>query len=135
MNAGWVNDLLKGVEADSCLRCGRTVSSPVRLTDLSRKPQKETYFACPFCFSRIDVEDKDEHEHLHGKGGLVAASGVEVFSSKGDKSAGKKDEAAGSASVSCPHGFGYLNSRPKESGIPDECLTCARILQCMTKAI
>jgi len=128
--------LLKGVEADSCLRCGRAVSSPVRLTDLSHKPEKETYFACPFCFSRINVEDRHEHEHsehLHGKGGLVAASSVEVFSSKSDKGYVKKEEAA--PSVSCSHGFGYLNNRPKESGIPDECLTCVRILQCMTRAI
>lgn len=31
----------------------------------------------------------------------------------------------------CPHFVGYLKTRPKDSPIPDECLTCSRILQCM----
>ncbi len=31
---------------------------------------------------------------------------------------------------SCPHGLGYLAKRSKKSRIPDECLTCARMLDC-----
>jgi len=100
--------LLRSV-VDSCVRCGRAVSAPVRLTDLSRRPVEETYYACPFCFSRLDVEDAAEHsEHSHGRKLAVAVS-------------------------NCSHEFGYLRSRPKDSAIPDECLICPRILQCMVK--
>jgi len=101
---------------DSCLHCGRAVSAPVRLTDLSRKPFEETYYACPFCFSRLDVEDVAEHlEHSHGR----------------EKKGGRKIAVAVS---NCLHEFGYLRSRPKDSAIPDECLTCPRILQCMVNS-
>jgi hypothetical protein len=89
---------------------------PVRLTDLSRKPFEETYYACPFCFSRLDVEDVEEHlEHLHGR-----------------EKNGKRKVAV--AVSNCSHEFGYLRKRPKDTAIPDECLTCTRILQCMVKS-
>ncbi len=31
---------------------------------------------------------------------------------------------------SCSHGFGYLATRRKGARIPDECLTCVRMLEC-----
>jgi CRISPR/Cas system-associated protein Cas5 (RAMP superfamily) len=31
----------------------------------------------------------------------------------------------------CPHYFGFLSQRPKDSVIPDGCLTCEKILECM----
>jgi len=111
--------LLRSV-VDSCGRCGRAVSEPVRLTDLSRRPVEETYYACPFCFSRLNVEDVIEHSHVHALG------------SRSGKSGGKKAAVAVS---NCSHEFGFLNSRPKDSAIPDECLTCPRILQCMVKTL
>jgi len=109
-----VFQLLKSV-ADSCGRCGRVVSTPVRLTDFSRRPVEETYYACPFCFSRLDVEDVTDHfERVHTP----------------DK---RSSEKLGVIVSKCSHEFGYLRNRPKDSSIPDECLTCPRILQCMVK--
>ncbi len=34
-------------------------------------------------------------------------------------------------SAGCAHFLGYLKKFPKDSSIPDECLTCSRILKCM----
>jgi len=31
----------------------------------------------------------------------------------------------------CPHRFGYLASRPKNDSIPEECLICPKIVNCM----
>jgi len=33
-------------------------------------------------------------------------------------------------SPNCPYGFGYLKKLDKESPIPDECLSCSRIIEC-----
>jgi len=122
--------LLRSV-SDSCVRCGRVVSTPVRLTDLSHKPSEETYYACPFCFSRLDIEDAAEHlEHSHS-GSISSISSIEGSSSRREKSGGKRVEAT---IVNCSHGFGYLKSRPKDAVIPDECLICPRILQCMVES-
>lgn len=103
---------------DSCGRCGRAVSTPLRLTDLSRRPVEVTYYACPFCLSRLDVEEMAEH--LEGS-----------EPSQEEKSMVEKVEDTVS---NCAYEFGYLRSRPKDSVIPDECLICPRILKCMVKS-
>lgn len=123
--------LLKNV-MDSCLHCGRTVSAPVRLTNLTHKPKEETYYACPFCFSRLEAEEVPDHlECVHGRHGLTASSSVNVLHSTSESDTGKPEVPA----VNCTHGYGYLNNRAKDAAIPDECLTCPRILQCMTKSL
>lgn len=97
-----------------CGHCGRVFSEPVWLTDLSCKPRGETYYACPFCFSRLETDAiLGDSEHSKGK--------------VGEKVSGKQKVTV----PECPHEFGYLRSRSKGSGIPDECLTCPKILQCM----
>lgn len=126
-----VYGLLRSV-VDSCGHCGRAVSSPVKLTDLSRSPVEETYYACPFCFSRLNIEDMSEHlEHSHSDG-LSPLSSVEVLGLQREKRIEKK--VTTEAVSNCSHEFGYLGNRPKDAGIPDDCLVCPRILQCMAKS-
>jgi len=38
----------------------------------------------------------------------------------------KKEET----SSDCPHGFGYLSKRPANQPLPQECLTCRKLLDC-----
>lgn len=33
-------------------------------------------------------------------------------------------------SSNCPYGFGYLKNLDKDAPIPDECLSCSRIMEC-----
>jgi len=35
--------------------------------------------------------------------------------------------------VKCRHFLGYLKKRPKDMQIPDECLTCDKMIQCLLK--
>lgn len=105
-------------------RCGRAFDAPVWLTDLSRKPQ-ETYYACPYCFSKMDEVDGDVVDHLHGGGYELPAKDA---AKKGVKGGGHRDVEK---SADCPHHMGYLKSRGKSEGVPDGCLTCPKILQCM----
>ncbi|MGD9131906.1 MAG: hypothetical protein PVH73_10100 [Candidatus Bathyarchaeota archaeon] len=37
--------------------------------------------------------------------------------------------------LGCPHYFGYLSSRPEASAIPQECMLCQRLGQCMVAAV
>lgn len=109
------------------VRCGRSFSTPVRLTDFSHQPSSETYFACPYCFSKVD-----EHEHPESK--LFHGVGYEV-SSRDDAESLKRGEPLNTSkaetTVNCPHKLGYLKKRSKDQAIPDSCLTCPNILQCM----
>jgi hypothetical protein len=35
----------------------------------------------------------------------------------------------------CPHHFGYLTSRPKNVAIPQECLFCSKLADCITMTV
>lgn len=91
-------------------QCRRTFRKPLMLTDNSKVP-RETYYACPHCLSRVDVAvDNEEKPNI---------STVKVSESNGLATA-----------IECPHHFGYLKGLPKDSSIPDKCLTCANLTQC-----
>jgi hypothetical protein len=95
------------------VKCGRVISEPVRLTDLSHGSNGETYFACPHCFSKLDI-NRDSEKPDSG--------------TKPDKTPQKETDAK---LPECTRHIGYLKSRPPNSAIPDECLTCPKIFQCM----
>jgi DNA-directed RNA polymerase subunit RPC12/RpoP len=85
-------------------KCGKIFNQPIELT-IRTKDSSKTYFACPHCFSKVDILDKK----------------IENPS----KDSLKKDV------FSCAHFVGYLKTRSKDSPIPDECLTCNKILKCI----
>jgi len=35
----------------------------------------------------------------------------------------------------CKHYFGYLSQRSSKEGVPEECIICEKIVQCMLKTI
>lgn len=38
-----------------------------------------------------------------------------------------------SPSKACPHYYGYLKTLPKDVAIPDECLACLRMVECISQ--
>lgn len=104
-----------------CEACGRTFESPIRLTNLSATPL-QIYNACPFCFSKLD-------ENV----GLEEPDNLKVLDSKDSNTVlGKKQKSIKSLEpTGCPHYFGYLKKRPKNTPIPEACLTCEKMIQCV----
>jgi len=104
---------------DVCECCGREFELPLRLTVLSEEP-KETYLVCPFCFTRVEEEARTE------------AVPRPLVDKKQERPRGKVKAGAVEAGVGrCGHRFGYLKGRAKNAAIPDECLVCPKILECM----
>jgi len=104
-------------------RCGKSFNAPVRLTDLSHRPRSETYDACPYCFSKMDESEHDDSHELK----LMKADGYETTTSDNPK----KHAARENTDIECPYHVGYLKKRSKDESVPDSCLTCPKILQCM----
>jgi hypothetical protein len=104
----------------SCEACGRVFESSIKLTNLSAMPM-QTYDACPFCFSKID------------NGATLRDSSDLMSALKEPNSAPEKSQRPmeNSKQVKCPHHFGYLKKRPKNTPIPDVCLTCQKMIQCL----
>lgn len=92
--------------------CKKEFEKPVMLTDFSKMP-RATYYACPHCLTKIDVMVKDR-----------SLDSVSLETSEGGPE---------KAPSECSHRFGYLKTLPRDTTIPDGCLTCPKLLQCFVK--
>ena len=88
--------------------CKKSFDKPTVLTDSYAIP-RETYYACPYCNSRIDI----------------IVEGMKIVGAKTTEYPKVFDSPA-----KCAHYFSFLNSLPMDTPIPDECLICPKVLQC-----
>jgi DNA-directed RNA polymerase subunit RPC12/RpoP len=95
-------------------QCGKSFEKPVVLTDFSKTP-RETYYACPYCFSKLEIA-LEAQENLHAVSVKTSREPEMVLTPK-----------------TCEHHMGYLAALAKEDAIPDECLTCTKLMQCMVR--
>ena len=95
------------------VKCGKVFEKPLALTNTSRTP-RETYYACPYCLSKVEIVVKDEK----------SLNSVSVETS---------DNPREMPPAECPHHFGHLKNLPEDASIPDECLTCPKLIQCFIK--
>ena len=83
----------------------------------------QTYDACPFCFTKLSsVIDKSELEATIKKAVGKLDSTPKVSG---------KEKLDTQKEADCPHYLGYLKKRPKDAPIPDACLTCEKMVQCI----
>lgn len=110
----------------NCDACGRVFDNPIELTILSSEP-RQTYKACPYCFSKVDEGPtmEDFRKTMFPSSPQVLTGTLETPQ---DETPTKSDTAKEEA---CPYYLGYLRKRPKNSPIPDCCLTCRRMVQCV----
>lgn len=90
-------------------RCKKVFDTPIFIHDLS---SQTTYYGCPFCLTKTEksYQKRDEAHQLKTP----------------PKEAKKKQEA-----VKCSHFYGYLSQREKGAEMPEECLTCKKMVDCM----
>jgi DNA-directed RNA polymerase subunit RPC12/RpoP len=105
-------------ESSRCSTCGEEFEAPL-FAVVSSGYLLEEYYACPRCLSKVGVVERnktvevDETEEEDKK-----FQEIEVED--------KMEEA-----VTCAHYLGYLKRRPKNTPIPEECLTCNKMIECM----
>ncbi|MEM1539937.1 MAG: hypothetical protein QXJ07_00930 [Candidatus Bathyarchaeia archaeon] len=89
------------------------------------------YEACPYCLAEITVE----------KPVLISASEPKIPKEEENKAVGKpltekgRETQAIPDKTGCRHYFGYLSNRSSKDGIPEECIVCEKIVQCMLKTM
>lgn len=79
-----------------------------------------SYNACPFCLTELRQDAQPT---------VLSAPKVDSVQEKEDPKRGDFP----SAPSGCTREFGYLGRRTAKEQIPDECLTCTLIVQCMIK--
>jgi len=139
-------------------KCQREIEEPILLSSLSKKPI-EQYYACPHCFMKLDVDIKDsqtlkEEEKEKEKLAVVPLEKEEKLAvvplekeeklvlvplEKEEEKKEKEEPAVvplkkeRKGPPGCNHDLGYLARRPKDVPIPQECLVCSKIVDCMLK--
>jgi hypothetical protein len=89
--------------------CEKTFEKPTLLTDQSKIP-RESYYACPFCMSKIDI----------------VTHGINVVDVKPVDYPATVFESP----AKCAHFSGLFSQVGLSGPLPDECLVCPKILQC-----
>lgn len=102
-------------------KCGKPISEPLRMVDLSNGSKEKVLYVCPYCMSKLEAVTGQE-------------SSPKPLAKKPAAAVEKSDEAAEigqSGPQGCPQFLGYLKGRPRDTPIPDECLTCSEAVKCM----
>jgi len=102
-----------------CAGCKETFQKPI-LATISSNGSAQSYYACPHCLSK--VSNVKGHKSEESEQTLIAKKDVK-------KAVKEKHEDV----VECKHSLGYLKSRPKDTPIPDECLTCGKMIECLLR--
>jgi DNA-directed RNA polymerase subunit RPC12/RpoP len=103
-----------------CSTCGEEFEKPL-LAMFSSGFIIEKYYACPKCLSKVaSVESQKKDE-------------VDESEKEEKKSLEIDVEDTMEETVACQYHFGYLKRRPKNTPIPEECFTCIKMIDCMSK--
>ena len=103
--------------------CKRTFTTPLKTLNLQEDPN-EPYYSCPFCLAKIEQvslsqdnlpEEKDQNSQT-----------IEPLEM--NKSTKNDDKP-----IACKYHLGYLSERGQKEKIPDDCLLCKNIVDCMLK--
>jgi hypothetical protein len=135
------------VEGSTCGACGESFETPL-LAMVFNESVVEEYYACPNCLSKVaSIREKTVTDEA--KVDEVAADADSVgdvdFGFEAEVAEAKDvDEVAepvatveenvavgGEAVAGCLHEVGYLKKRGKNTPIPEECLTCSKMIDCM----
>jgi hypothetical protein len=107
--------------------CRKSFAEPLKAVNLSLE-NPEPYLACPHCLTDITIQrdpSTDETKPVFGAGVLKTAK----------DSLGEEKNAPQPTKTRCTHHFGYLSERSSKEEIPEECMACAEIVNCMLKAV
>ncbi len=109
------------VGGSKCSVCGEPFKIPLFAMVFSELVTEE-YYACPKCLFKVanlcTKPELDETEALEDN--FFEHEAVEI-------SVGGSVEKPDS----CEHHLGYLKNRTKNASIPEECLTCSKMIECM----
>ena len=99
----------------TCGMCGRTMEKSI-LARVLTGGRVQMYEACPYCMTRIS--------------GIVASK-QEDRKSEVPRKGSSELNAQSVSNFTCGHFFGYLNKREKGTAIPEPCLTCTKMVECL----
>jgi len=111
--------------------CGRAFLVPITAHNLASK-QASPYYACPYCLTEVSLEQSSDQMETKDVAERRTLTIEQETAEHLEEEPEKPELKEGSA---CPYHFGYLSQRSRKEVIPEECMTCERIVQCMLDKI
>ena len=99
--------------------CRKVFTTPLKTTNL-QQDSAEPYVACPYCLTKI-TEAQIEADNK--------PESVQVDTVLPTEKPTRNKEIP----HSCHYHLGYLSEREKNQKIPDECIVCQDIVECMLR--
>ena len=103
-----------------CSECNGIFQKPLVAT-LSSQGIVQTYDACPHCLSKVALV-KHQQKREEKKEVLMPIEETKNISAPRERE-----------NADCMHFLGYLKTRSKDMSIPDECLTCDKMIECLMR--
>jgi hypothetical protein len=110
--------------------CQKVFDEPIKAKNLGPESE-EVYDACPYCLTAIASESSSLDEKSE-KLEAVTSSRSEPVGVRSEKETSGPSPPKGQG---CTRHLGYLSERPTREKIPEECIVCENVLQCMLKAV
>jgi DNA-directed RNA polymerase subunit RPC12/RpoP len=116
--------------SSECSVCGEKFPKPLHAS-ISSSSEVSEYYACPRCLSEVKYEVHEERIADQEVLNEISLSEEEVQESSSQSTRLNLEEKFETKLV-CEHELGYLKQRPKNTPIPDRCLICTNMIECMT---
>lgn len=102
--------------------CGHVFRHPLIALQIQKGEETE-FYACPRCLSRIAIEEDSILPDLNKLEDEVIAESE------------PKQVLPHEASSGCSHHLGYVGEQDSKAIIPEECMTCKDLIDCMHKKV
>jgi hypothetical protein len=102
--------------------CGRVFAKPIKALNLQAN-SAGPYDACPYCLTEITADSEM----------LENSEKPKIDEVEEEKKNEEKPAAASETAAGCAYHLGYLSERSSKENIPDECMMCKDIVECMLK--
>ena len=101
--------------------CGKVFTKPLRALNL-QQDSEGPYDACPYCLTAITLDDSS----------MVTSDEPKETEAEEEEYTEERAEIPEKPSE-CGYHLGYLSERTSKEKIPDECMMCKDIVECMLK--
>jgi len=101
-------------EDPTCGGCGKSYRKPI-LATVSSPGHVQTYQACPHCMTKVRDANPPKNENI--KATILSKA--------------PSTQTAPGLDGKCGQFFGYLNKRTKGTPVPERCLTCEKMVECL----
>ena len=111
--------------------CGIVFTEPIIVQDIGSE-NTPSYPACPFCLTEFLVKKTRITKIIPKTATDESLTKKKIHRPKVEK---PPQEVLLDEKQECRYHFGYLGNRSKNEEIPDECMTCEKIVSCMLKNV